>query len=100
MNIDRIVGKRIEIARRERFWNQQDLADSIGVGQQAISRWESGAVSVTADNLWRLCEIFGKRIEYFLALIYLTHRVTFFAQQKTERWETLGSNLNLFIERS
>lgn len=67
MDINTTVGKHIELARRERNWNQDALASEVGVEQNTISRWERGQVSVTADNLWRLCEIFSKPVTYFFA---------------------------------
>ena len=37
------VGERITEARKARGWNQQDLADQVGVTFQAVSKWETGA---------------------------------------------------------
>jgi transcriptional regulator with XRE-family HTH domain len=35
-------GHAIEAARREKGWSQAQLAGKVGVGQTAISRWETG----------------------------------------------------------
>jgi transcriptional regulator with XRE-family HTH domain len=36
------LGEAIEAARRQKGWSQQQLAKKVGVGQTAVSRWETG----------------------------------------------------------
>lgn len=47
----------ISTARKSRKMTQQQLADSMGVDQALVSRWESGRVSPNKDNLAKLKEI-------------------------------------------
>ena len=49
----------IAAARRAKKMTQAQLAESMGVDQAAISRWESGKVSPNAENLKKLKEILG-----------------------------------------
>lgn len=65
MNARKGIGKRIELARRELSWNQDQLGEHLGLSQKAISRWESGKVGIDADVLADVARILGKPIEYF-----------------------------------
>lgn len=47
----------IAAARKAKKLTQRQLADSMGVDQALISRWESGKVSPNKDNLAKLKEI-------------------------------------------
>lgn len=38
------LGLRIRRARERKRWNQQQLADAIGVGVRSVGRWERGTV--------------------------------------------------------
>jgi transcriptional regulator with XRE-family HTH domain len=51
-------GERIRSWRKERGWNQGELADSLGVDQSTVSDIEKGA-SFSADNLLKIAEQFG-----------------------------------------
>lgn len=47
----------IQSARKAKGMTQSQLAEAVGVGQDQISRWESGKVSPNAQNLSKLKEI-------------------------------------------
>lgn len=47
----------IAAARKAKGMTQQQLADQMGVGQDVISRWESGKVTPNNDNMAKLREI-------------------------------------------
>src|ERR1044072_1162328 len=42
-------GKSVQRARSARRWTQHDLAQRLGIGQQAVSNWERGRSSPPAD---------------------------------------------------
>lgn len=46
--------------------SQEGLAARIGVSRQTISKWESGDVRPSADNLMRLSQVFQLPVEAFL----------------------------------
>ncbi|WP_333700282.1 helix-turn-helix transcriptional regulator, partial [Rivihabitans pingtungensis] len=46
-----MIGHRIREARKQRGYNQQWLAEQIGVSQPSVSDWESGRNDPTMDNL-------------------------------------------------
>lgn len=47
-------GRGLRAARRERGWNQQELADRIGVSQVAVSHWERGEAYPSFAHLAQL----------------------------------------------
>lgn len=62
------LGSRIKAEREKRGWEQAELAARIGVGQQTVSRWESGNFRPKADDLHKLVEIFEGDINEWLPL--------------------------------
>lgn len=42
MTTDLTLAERIERDRRERDWNQNELARRLGITQGAVSKWETG----------------------------------------------------------
>jgi transcriptional regulator with XRE-family HTH domain len=47
-------GDRIRAGRRQRGWNQAELARRLGVGQQAVSQWEMGRSHPSRNTVGRL----------------------------------------------
>lgn len=67
MSLDRQkFGMRIRCARKEKGWNQQELADRVKVESQHISRIERGVVSCSVDILVRLSEALQVSTDYLL----------------------------------
>jgi predicted ATPase/transcriptional regulator with XRE-family HTH domain len=53
----------LRVARKERGWTQQQVADRIGAPLSLnISRWENGTAFPSAYYIERLCQLFGKSI--------------------------------------
>lgn len=55
-----ILGARIRDAREARGWTQQHLADELGCTQTAVSYWEGGRRSMSAEDLVRVAEALGR----------------------------------------
>ena len=51
------VGKRIRLQRRVRCLTQQQLAESIGVTQSAVARWEADEAEPALRHRKQLAEI-------------------------------------------
>jgi len=47
--------------------NQQEFAQRVGVSKQAVSQWESGATEPTIENLLRMVNVTGAKLESFFA---------------------------------
>lgn len=57
---------RIRDLRIEKGLKQEDLADALSVKQQAVSKYETGALDLGTDTIRILCEIFGVTADYLL----------------------------------
>lgn len=60
------MGEKILNMRKARGWNQEELAEHIGVTRQAVSRWESDSAKPDADKIITLCDLFGVSADYLL----------------------------------
>ena len=60
------IGEKILKLRKARGWNQEELADKIGVTRQAVSRWESDSAKPDADKIVVICDLFGVSADYLL----------------------------------
>ncbi len=60
------VGKKIELARREKGWSQETLGSRISRSRNTINRWEKGHISPGHDDLIRIAEATGKLLAFFL----------------------------------
>lgn len=57
----------IKRARKMRGLTQEDLAEMIGLKRAIVSKYESGAVSPSADMLRKMSEALGVTVDYLLA---------------------------------
>ena len=60
------IGEKILKLRKARGWNQEELAEKIGVSRQAVSRWESDSAKPDADKIIAICDLFGVSADYLL----------------------------------
>jgi len=60
------MGEKILNMRKARGWNQEELAERIGVTRQAVSRWEAGSAKPDADKIIAICDLFGVSADYLL----------------------------------
>lgn len=58
------VGEKIKALRKERGWNQSDLAKTIGFSQKTISSWENGDSKPHANSITMLAKLFLVSEEY------------------------------------
>ncbi len=54
--------------RDEQGLSQQEFADKLGVTRQTVSKWESGKIKPSADNLMAMSRLFGVSTDYILNL--------------------------------
>ncbi|MDD3828468.1 MAG: helix-turn-helix transcriptional regulator [Anaerolineae bacterium] len=59
------IGRLIRLARQEKGWNQQQLADAYGCSQQNISDIERGNISLNLGDLERMARLVDKDLYYF-----------------------------------
>ncbi len=60
------LAKKLNSLRKEAGLSQSALAEQMDVARQTVSRWESGEVVPTLDNLRRLSELYGVSIGYLM----------------------------------
>lgn len=53
------IGKYIAAKRQEKGFTQESLAEELGVSDRSISKWERGVCLPDANNMARLCKLFG-----------------------------------------
>ena len=59
-----LIGESIKIRREELGLDQLELGRLVGVGQQTVSRWETGAAVPKANRLPVLAEVLSLDSEY------------------------------------
>ena len=59
-----LIGETIKIRREELGLDQLELGRRVGVGQQTVSRWETGTAVPKANRLPVLAEVLGLDSEY------------------------------------
>lgn len=57
------VKNRLKILRAERDWNQQDLADALGVSRQSVNAIETGRYDPSLPLAFRIADVFSLPIE-------------------------------------
>jgi transcriptional regulator with XRE-family HTH domain len=58
------LAEKIKKLRQERGWSQEYLADKVGIGQQYISKYESGKLSPSFKTLAKLADTFGVSVDF------------------------------------
>lgn len=54
---------RLKVLRVERDWNQQDLADALGVSRQSVNAIETGKYDPSLPLAFRIADLFALPIE-------------------------------------
>jgi putative transcriptional regulator len=57
------VKNRLKVLRAERNWNQQDLAEALGVSRQSVNAIETGKYDPSLPLAFRIADVFGLPIE-------------------------------------
>lgn len=64
MNERERIGLRIAEIRKEAGLSQCELAERLGMKQNAISRIEKGKFNIGFDTLQKIAEAFGKKVDF------------------------------------
>lgn len=62
-----LIAYRIKNARKLHLLSQQEVADSIGVSKQMISKYEKGLSIPDSTKLILLANLFGQKVDYFFS---------------------------------
>ena len=63
--VDRHVGVRIRMRRKELGVSQEKLAESLGITFQQVQKYERGANRVSASKLWEIASALKTPVAYF-----------------------------------
>jgi transcriptional regulator with XRE-family HTH domain len=63
--VDRHVGLRIRLRRKELGISQERLAESIGLTFQQVQKYERAANRVSASKLWEMARALNTSVSYF-----------------------------------
>ncbi|MGM9600471.1 MAG: helix-turn-helix domain-containing protein [Faecousia sp.] len=58
--------EKLTYLRKQKGLTQSNLAETLNVSRQAISRWEVGSAVPSTDNLKVLSELYGVSVDYLL----------------------------------
>lgn len=63
-----MLSERLRKLRKDRNWNQVDLAKKLNVTKQSVSNWENDNIQPSIDMLVKLALIFSVSTDYLLGL--------------------------------
>ena len=63
------IGKFIAERRKEQNLTQMQLAESLGITDRAVSKWENGTSDPSTSNLLALAKLYGVSAEEILSKI-------------------------------
>lgn len=58
--------EKLTYLRKQKGLTQSDLAETLNVSRQAISRWEVGTAAPSTENLKMLSNLYGVSVDYLL----------------------------------
>ena len=65
--MDMTIGKRIALLRKEKGLTQEELANTMGVSPQAVSKWENDQTCPDISALPKLAKLLGVSVDELLA---------------------------------
>lgn len=60
------IGKRLQVARRQSGFTQDDVEEQLGINRVAISNIENGKSKIDSITLKKFADLYGFSIEFFL----------------------------------
>lgn len=66
--LDRAIGARLRAARQRKGWTQTQLSVALSLQAETVSRYETGAVSLSLAMLYRMASMLGVGVEELLGL--------------------------------
>lgn len=59
-----MIGSKVRELRREKMWNQRDLANAMGMSGHTISLWETGRMRPSKNAIKEMAKLFDVPVEY------------------------------------
>ncbi len=89
------MGARLAKARRNQNLTQEQLAETLGVTRQAVSRWESDTAYPETDKIIRMAALFGVSCDYLLGVGETTQPGTPPSPVTRLLWDVVGKKVLL-----
>lgn len=64
--------ERLKNLRKQAGFTQVDVANKLGISQQAYASWERGSKKTTQDNLVKIAQILNVSVDYLVGNLYET----------------------------
>lgn len=65
VKIDEMIGKRIQLKRKEKGYSADKLSEMVGISQQQLSRYERGTNKINVAHLVEIANFLQTPISYF-----------------------------------
>ncbi len=89
------IGKYIAKKRQEKGFTQESLAEKLDISNRSISKWERGICLPDANNMAKLCKLFGISYNEFLSGEDINQKdYQKFAEQKLEEFSKIETAQN------
>ena len=89
------IGKYIAKKRQEKGFTQESLAEKLDISNRSISKWERGICLPDANNMAKLCKLFGISYNEFLSGEDINQKdYQKFAEQKLEDFSKIETAQN------
>ena len=89
------IGKFIAKKRQEKDFTQESLAEELGISNRSISKWERGICLPDANNLAKLCKLFGVSYNELLSGEEINQKdYQKFAEKKLEEFSEIETAQN------
>lgn len=63
--VDKLIGQRIQVKRRELGYSAEKLAEYVGISQQQLSRYERGTNKINVAHLVNIASFLNTPISWF-----------------------------------
>lgn len=98
------LGDRIKEARKQKGLSQEKLAELMSVSRQAVTKWEQGQSAPSTENLFKLAEILGTKVDLLLAEPSTEEKTPtaqeiyrLYKAEKTAKRTALGQNIKMML---
>ena len=79
-----MLGNRIRERREHKRLLQKEVANYVGVSQQAVARWEKGETEPDSETLIKLAELFECSVDYLLGRTNISTPIETLAAHRTD----------------
>ena len=63
---DKMIYKRVRDLREDHDWNQEYVAEKIGITQTTYSKYELGKVNIPLDMMIKLADLYHVSVDYLI----------------------------------